>query len=81
MGNYCVVNTGVLMGKKDTSDEKPIIGDNVEVNTGAVIFGKITVGSNAKIAPNTVVFKDVPEYGIVSGVPAQLIKIKNNSNK
>lgn len=77
MGNHCVINTGVLLGKKDYEDEKPIVGNNVEINTGAVIFGKIMIGNNAKIAPNTVVFKDVPAYGIVSGVPAQLIKIKN----
>lgn len=76
MGNHCVINTGVLLGKKDYEDEKPIVGDNVEINTGAVIFGKITIGNNAKIAPNTVVFKDVPAFGIVSGVPAQLVKIK-----
>ena len=51
MGNHCVINTGVLLGKKDYEDEKPIVGDNVEINTGAVIFGKITIGNNAKIAP------------------------------
>lgn len=78
MGNNCVINTNVLIGKKDFEDEKPIIGDNIEINSGAVIFGKIKIGNNAKIAPNTVVFKDVPEYGLVSGVPAQLIKIANN---
>jgi serine O-acetyltransferase len=73
MGNYCVVNTGVLIGRKDTDNQKPVIGNNVEINTGVVIFGNCTIGDNAKIAPNTVVFKDVKPNEIVSGVPAQTI--------
>ena len=34
------------------------------------------MGNNAIVAPNSVVIKDVPENAIVSGVPAQIIKVK-----
>ena len=73
MGNYCVVNTQTVIGIKNTLDEVPVIGDNCEINSGARIFGKITIGDNVKIGPNTVVFKDVPSNAVVSGVPARLI--------
>lgn len=75
MGNNCVVNTQVVIGKKDTNDEMPIIGDNCEVNAGCRIFGKITIGDNVKIGPNSVVFKDVPSDAVVSGIPAKIIKL------
>lgn len=73
MGNYCVVNTQTVIGIKNTLDEVPVIGDNCEINSGARIFGKIKIGDNVKIGPNTVVFKDVPSNAVVSGVPARLI--------
>lgn len=75
MGNYCVINTQTVIGIKDTKDEVPVIGDNCEINAGSRIFGKITIGDNVKIGPNTVVFKDVPNNAVVSGAPARLIKL------
>lgn len=75
MGNYCVINTQTVIGIKDTMDEVPVFGDNCEINAGSRIFGKITIGNNVKIGPNTVVFKDVPDNAVVSGVPARLIKM------
>ena len=82
MGNYCVVNTQTVIGIKNSLEEVPEIGDNCEINSGARIFGKIRIGDNVKIGPNTVVFKDVPSNAVVSGVPARLIvlngvKVKN----
>lgn len=43
---------------------------------GAKLYGGLTVGDDAIIAPNSVVIKDVPAKAIVSGVPASIIKIK-----
>lgn len=40
------------------------------------IIGKIKIGDNAVVCPNSVVIKDVPANAIVSGVPAQIVKIK-----
>ena len=54
----------------------PSLGDNVEVNTGAKVVGPITVGSDARIGANAVVYADVPEgatvYNIVQiSVPSE----------
>ena len=75
MGNFCVINTQPVIGIKNTLEEVPGIGDSCEINSGARIFGKIRIGNNVKIGPNTVVFKDVPSNAVVSGVPAQLIML------
>lgn len=79
MGENCIVNTGVVIGIKGSQQNKPEIGDNVEITVGAKIIGKIKIGNNVAIAPNSVVIGDVPDNAIVSGVPAKIIKIKNNN--
>lgn len=43
---------------------------------GAKLYGTLKVGDDAVIAPNSVVIKDVPAGAIVSGVPAQIVKIR-----
>ena len=75
MGENCTVNAGVIIGKIKTDDRRPIIGDNVDCSVGSKIIGKVNIGSNSIIAPNSVVIKDVPNNCIVSGVPAKIIRI------
>lgn len=75
MGNYCIANSGVMLGNKNSRENRPSVGDNVEFCAGAKVFGALNIGSNSIIAPNSVVIKDVPENSIVSGVPAKLIKL------
>lgn len=76
VGNYCRLQTGVLLGNTNNSeDEKPIIGDYVGFGPGAKVLGKVTIGDNCFIAANAVVVKDIPANAIVGGVPAKIIKI------
>ena len=74
MGRHCIINTGVVIGNKDKSDARPEIGDNVEFAMGCKVYGKILIGNNVRIAPNAVVFKDIPSYTAVGGNPAKVIK-------
>jgi len=50
------------------------IGKNVWIGDKATILGGVTIGDGAVIAANTVVVKDVPEYCVVAGNPARIIK-------
>lgn len=45
------------------------------IGVGAVILPGVTVGRNAVVAANSVVTRDVPDYSVVAGVPARVIKI------
>lgn len=76
VGENFTISNGCVLGVKDSNENKPIVGNNVECCIGSKIIGKVHIGNNAIIAPNSVVIKDVPENAIVSGVPAQIIKIK-----
>lgn len=76
MGDWCTVNGGVVVGNKGKQENIATIGNRVDLAIGCKVIGKVTIGDNAVIAPNSVVVKDVPANAVVSGVPAQIIKIK-----
>lgn len=78
IGNYCGFNAGSLVGNKDSQENRPEIGDYVAFGPGAKAFGKITIGDNVFVASNAVVVKDIPSNVIVGGLPAKIIKEKQN---
>lgn len=55
-----------------------IIKDNVWIGYGAVITKGVTVNEGAIIAANAVVTKNVPKNAIMGGVPAKLIRYRND---
>jgi serine O-acetyltransferase len=50
-------------------EEVPTIGDGVYIAPGAKLYGKIRIGNNVKIGPNTVIYRDVPDNAVVAPVP------------
>lgn len=74
IGKNCTISSGVVVGNKGSQDNRATIGDNVELTIGAKIIGKITIGNNVVVCPNSVVIKNVPDNSIVSGIPAIIIK-------
>lgn len=80
IGENCTILPGVLMGKK-LPGIKLVgfeIGDNCYISTGVTILGPIKIGNNVTIAAGAVVNKDIPDNAVVAGVPAKIIKIKEN---
>jgi serine O-acetyltransferase len=70
-GNDCRIRTGVVVGLARTEDPcAPVIGDNVDIGTGAKLLGRIRIGNNVVIGANAVVTRDVPDNCVASGVPA-----------
>lgn len=53
---------------------KVTICDDVWIGTRVVIMPGVTIGKGAIIGACAVVTKDVPEYAVVVGVPAKVIK-------
>jgi len=47
----------------------PTIGNEVWIGVNATIVGKISIGNDVLIAPNTYVNCDIPSHSIVFGNP------------
>ncbi|MGZ3442120.1 MAG: serine O-acetyltransferase, partial [Polyangia bacterium] len=57
----------------------PRIGNDVYIGAGAKILGPVTIGDGAIIGANAVVLSDVPAGATAVGVPARIIKKKDQS--
>jgi serine O-acetyltransferase len=79
IGRYCNVAHTVTIGRAYTNGEagRPTLGDYVWVGTGSVLVGKINIGNNVLIAPNTYVNFSVPDNSLVIGSPGRIIKKDN----
>lgn len=53
------------------------VGDFVWIGSDVTISGNITIGEGAIIAIGSVVVKDVPDFAIVGGNPAKVIKYRD----
>jgi len=72
LGKQC----GTTFSETDEFDElKPIfIGHDVWIGAHVFIRGGVKVGNGAIVAAGSVVVKDVPDYAIVGGVPAGVLR-------
>lgn len=90
IGNDCLIGQEVIMttsSHRFGSREIPIlkqgfdssviwIGNGVWIGTRAIILPNVKIGKGAIIGAGAVVTKNVPEYAIMGGVPAKLIKMR-----
>ena len=73
---YHMATLGGISPSINSEDQRetkrhPTLKDNVVIGSGAQVLGPITIGKNAKIGANAVVTKDVPENGVMVGIPAK----------
>lgn len=78
IGDRCVISQHVTIGGGNSKyPGLPVIGDNVHISHGAIVFGGITIGNNVTIGANAVVNKPVPDNAIVAGIPARILRYKD----
>ncbi len=70
--------TGKVFSKKNKIIERKRIkiGNDVWIGSNCIVLDGITIGNGCVIAAGAVVTKDVPDYAIVGGVPAKIIKYR-----
>jgi len=77
---YKLLESSVLSKLPDYNESKEvIIGNDVWIGTSSIILDGVKIGNGAVIAAGSVVTKDVPDYAIVGGVPARIIKYRPTS--
>jgi serine O-acetyltransferase len=80
IGKNCILHQGVTLGDRGECHEgsDPTLGDYIEVGTGAKVLGAIHLGDYALVGANAVVLQDVEPYGVVGGIPAKLLHIRDD---
>lgn len=79
LGNNINIHKGVTIGQENRGKRKgaPIIGDRVWIGVNSSIVGRIVIGDDVLIAPNSYVNCDVPSHSIVVGNPCVIIHREN----
>jgi putative colanic acid biosynthesis acetyltransferase WcaB len=66
IGDNVILRHSTTIGAVDSEPDSPapILGDGVDVGAGALILGKVNIGSKAVIGAGAIVTKDVPPGAI-----------------
>lgn len=65
----------------EDNQKKVIIGNDVWIGSYVRIMEGVTIGDGSIVAAGSIVTKDVPEYAIVGGVPAKIIRYRFEKNE
>lgn len=67
----------IPMCQQSNSEQRKVtIGDDVWIGTRVIIMPGVTIGNGVVIGAGSIVTKDVPNYAVVAGVPAKIIKYR-----
>lgn len=59
-------------------EQQVTIGNDVWIGAGATILPGVSIGNGSIIGTCAVVTKDVPDFAVVAGVPARVIKYRDD---
>jgi len=76
IGDNVLLYQGVVLGGTTLEKRKrhPTLGNNVEMGSGAIALGPITIGDGARIGSGSVVIKSVPPGATVVGIPGKTVE-------
>ena len=73
IGDSVYIGHHVTIGGRSGYKELPVIKNGVMIGAGAQILGPVVIGVGVSIGANSVVLDSVPDYCVVTGIPAKII--------
>ena len=78
LGSHCsIYSISTIDGKKG----KVVIKDNACIGSHSVVMPGVTVGENSLVGAFSFVNKDIPDNAIAVGVPAKVVKKREEAKK
>lgn len=75
--SHAYARSDIPINQQGEAPEQPIeIGDDVWIGTRVIILPGVSIGSHSIVGGGAVVTKSFPEYSIIGGNPAKLIRIR-----
>lgn len=75
--NHAFDRTDIPMNLQGVASEKQVtIDDDVWIGARVIILPGVHIGTGAVIGAGAVVTKDVPDYAVVGGNPARILKMR-----
>ena len=70
----------IPMNQQGFTEDKPIrIGNDVWIGTRVIVLPGVRIGDHSVIGAGAVVTKDVPEWAVVGGCPARILKMRRQA--
>jgi len=80
IGRNCTLHANAGIGGGSSAQDDigggpgvPVVGDDVELESGALVMGPIRVGNRVRIGPRCLITRPVPDDTIVEPVPARRV--------
>lgn len=79
--NHAYDRIDIPMNQQGFQEPRPArVGDDVWFGTRVIVLPGVTIGSHCIIGAGAVVTKDVPDYAVVGGNPARILRMRNETN-
>ena len=72
------ISTNCMLSRHNLTEKDCIIGNDVWIGVDSIIRRGIKIGNCAVVGANSFVNKDVPDFAVVAGNPARIIKYRFN---
>jgi len=73
IGDNVTISQNVTIGRNFGDKKVPVIGNDVYIGAGSVVFGEISIGNNVIIGSNSLINKSIPDNSTVVGNPFRII--------
>ena len=91
IGNNVIVNSGAIVEHDDVIENHVhiasgvvlagavIIGEKSFIGSGSIVKERVVIGRNVTVGAGSVVLEDLPDNVVAVGIPARVIKIKEEN--